>query len=127
MLAADLKETVLIPDFTFRHPDGRIALLEIMGYWRPEYLKRELDKLRRAQRKDLIVAVSSNFNISEDDFKDVPGGVFFFICTKSSPKTSEAYWIRSHHPHPDPRPPCARLAPCSASCSCGQSTPTLFT
>ncbi len=74
----NLKETVMIPDFTFRHPDGRTALLEIMGYWRPEYLKRKLEKLRRAQRRDLIVAVSSNLNVSEDDFKDVPGGVFFF-------------------------------------------------
>ena len=68
----------MIPDFAFRHPDGRTALFEIMGYWRPEYLRRKLDKLRRAQRHDLIVAVSANLNVSEDDFKDVPGGVFFF-------------------------------------------------
>lgn len=74
----NLKETVMIPDFTFRHPDGRSALLEIMGYWRPEYLRRKLDKLRQAQRQDLIVAVSSNLNVSEDDFANVPGGVFFF-------------------------------------------------
>ena len=74
----NLKETVMIPDFTFRHPDGRTALLEIMGYWRPEYLRRKLDKLRQAQRKDLIVAVSANLNVSKDDFSDVPGGVFFF-------------------------------------------------
>jgi hypothetical protein len=74
----NLKETVMIPDFAFRHPDGRTALFEIMGYWRPEYLRRKLDKLRRAQRHDLIVAVSANLNVSEDDFKDVPGGVFFF-------------------------------------------------
>ena len=58
--------------------DGRTALLEIMGYWRPEYLKRKLEKLRRAQRHALIIAVSSNLNVSEDDFKDIPGSVFFF-------------------------------------------------
>ena len=74
----NLKETVMIPDFAFRHPDGRTALLEIMGYWRPEYLKRKLEKLRRAQRRDLIVAVSSNLNVSEGDFKDIPGSIFFF-------------------------------------------------
>ena len=74
----NLKETVMFPDFTFRHPDGRTALLEIMGRWRTEYLKRKAEKLRRTQRRDLIVAVSSNPNISEDDFKDVPGGAFFF-------------------------------------------------
>jgi uncharacterized protein len=74
----NLKETVMIPDFAFRHPDGRIALFEIMGYWRPEYLRRKLEKLRKAQRHDLIIAVSSNLNVNEDDFKDVPGEVFFF-------------------------------------------------
>jgi uncharacterized protein len=74
----DLKETVMIPDFAFRHPDGRTALFEIVGFWRPEYLKRKLEKLRRAQRRDLIVAVSSKLNVSEEDFDDVPGGVFFF-------------------------------------------------
>jgi len=74
----NLKETVMIPDFAFRHADGRTALVEIMGYWRPEYLRRKLEKLRRAQRKDLIVAVSQNLNVSEDDFADIPGGVFFF-------------------------------------------------
>ena len=68
----------MIPDFAFRHPDGRTALFEIMGYWRPEYLRRKLQKLRQAQRRDLIIAVSSNLNVSEDDFKDVPGEVFFF-------------------------------------------------
>ena len=74
----DLKETVMVPDFAFRHPDGRTALLEIVGYWRPEYLKRKLEKLRRAQRGDLIVAVSDKLNVSQEDFGDIPGGVFFF-------------------------------------------------
>jgi uncharacterized protein len=74
----NLKETVMIPDFAFRHPDGRTALLEIMGYWRPEYLRRKLEKLRKAKRKDLIVAVSGNLNVDEEDFVEVPGGVFFF-------------------------------------------------
>jgi predicted nuclease of restriction endonuclease-like RecB superfamily len=74
----NLKETVMIPDFTFRHPSGRTALLEIVGFWRPEYLRRKLEKLRQARRKDLIVAVSRDLNVSEEDFADVPGGVFFF-------------------------------------------------
>ena len=37
----NLKETVFIPDFAFRHADGRTALMEIVGYWRPEYLKKK--------------------------------------------------------------------------------------
>jgi len=74
----NLHETVFIPDFMFRHTDGRTALLEIVGFWRPEYLRRKLDKLRRAKRHDLIVAVSEHLNVSEEDFRDVPGYVFFF-------------------------------------------------
>ena len=68
----------MIPDFAFRHPDGRTALLEIVGFWRPEYLRRKLEKLRQAQRRDLIVAVSRDLNVSEEDFAGLPGGVFFF-------------------------------------------------
>lgn len=74
----NLKDTVFIPDFAFRHPDGRTALLEIVGFWHPDYLRRKLDKLRRANRRDLVVAVSRDLNVEEDDFKDVPGHVFFF-------------------------------------------------
>lgn len=74
----NLKETVMIPDFTFHHPDGRTALLEIVGYWRPEYLRRKLEKLRRAGRSDLIIAISSRLNVSQDDLKDLSGEAFFF-------------------------------------------------
>ena len=31
---------VIIPDFRLVHADGRSVLLEIVGYWRPEYLTR---------------------------------------------------------------------------------------
>ncbi len=34
--------SVIIPDFRFVHPDGRSFLLEIVGYWQPEYLKKEI-------------------------------------------------------------------------------------
>ena len=74
----NLKETVFIPDFAFRHADGRTALMEIVGYWRPEYLKKKLMKLRRSSRDDMVVAVSANLNVGEEDFTDVPGSVFFF-------------------------------------------------
>ncbi len=74
----NLKNTVFIPDFAFRHPDGRTALLEIVGFWHPDYLRRKLDKLRRASRRDLVVAVSRDLNVQEDDLEDIPGHVFFF-------------------------------------------------
>jgi Uncharacterized conserved protein len=75
----NLKDTVFIPDFAFRNKtDGRIGLLEIVGFWRSDYLKRKLDKLKRAGLQNLIVAVSENLNASREDFEEVPGSVFFF-------------------------------------------------
>ncbi|MEF8826881.1 MAG: DUF790 family protein, partial [Halapricum sp.] len=34
----DLGDEVMIPDFALEHPDGRRAILEIVGFWTPEYL-----------------------------------------------------------------------------------------
>ncbi len=75
----NLKDTVFIPDFTFKHQeDGRVALLEIVGFWRSDYLRRKLDKLRRAGLSNLVIAVSNTLKVSEEDFEDIPGSVFFF-------------------------------------------------
>lgn len=74
----DLKGTVFVPDFALRHADGRVAHVEIMGFWHPDYLRRKLDKLRRAAMPDLIVAVSERLNAGADDFRDIPGPVLFF-------------------------------------------------
>jgi predicted nuclease of restriction endonuclease-like RecB superfamily len=74
----NLKDTVFIPDFAFRHTDGRTALLEIVGFWRPDYLQRKLMKLKRAGRADMVVAVSADLNVGEADLRDVPGSVLFF-------------------------------------------------
>lgn len=38
----DLKDTVMIPDFAFSHPDARQALMEIVGFWTPDYLQKKL-------------------------------------------------------------------------------------
>jgi len=74
----DLKGTVFVPDFALRHPDGRTVHLEIMGFWRPDYLRRKLGKLRRAAMPDLIVAVSERLNVGADDVADLAGPVLFF-------------------------------------------------
>ncbi|HWP49182.1 MAG TPA: DUF790 family protein [Candidatus Limnocylindrales bacterium] len=75
----NLKDTVFIPDFAFRHRrDGRVGLLEIVGFWRTDYIERKLTKLRRAGLQNLIIAVSQDLKVSESAFKEVPGSVFFF-------------------------------------------------
>lgn len=64
----DLGDTVFIPDFKFKRPDGRLALLEIVGFWTPEYLQKKLDKLNRTNRNDIIFAVSESLNCSRSNF-----------------------------------------------------------
>jgi predicted nuclease of restriction endonuclease-like RecB superfamily len=48
---------LLVPDFVFRHEDGTEVLLEIVGYWTPEYLDEKFKKLGGLQAPNLIVAV----------------------------------------------------------------------
>ena len=81
----DLKDTVMIPDFAFLHPDGRRALMEIVGFWTPDYLQKKLWKLKRAAIPNMIIAVSDQLNCSTEDFRDIPGEVLFFK-TRIKPK-----------------------------------------
>ena len=60
---------VFIPDFTFKHADGRTASLEIVGFWTPEYLKNKLSKLKRFEGENIIVAVPEVLNCARDNFK----------------------------------------------------------
>lgn len=82
----NLKDTVFIPDFAFRHPDGRTALLEIVGFWHPDYLRRKLEKIQRANRPDIIIAISQSLRVSEETLEKLPGHAFFFK-TRIDPKS----------------------------------------
>lgn len=72
--------SVMIPDFRITHPDGRSFVLEVIGYWRPEYLKRKFQQLRKVDCENLIIAVSDRLNLGEAgvDLKDLPVKVVFF-------------------------------------------------
>ncbi len=61
----DLGAMIFIPDFRLVHEDGRSILLEIVGYWRPEYLRRKFEKIRRSGRQDLLLAVSSRLKLED--------------------------------------------------------------
>jgi predicted nuclease of restriction endonuclease-like RecB superfamily len=68
-------DTVMIPDFSFTHrQDGRRALLEIVGFWHPNYLQRKLDKVRQAGREDLILLIYESVNVAEGAFEKVSAG-----------------------------------------------------
>jgi predicted nuclease of restriction endonuclease-like RecB superfamily len=75
-----LPGSVMVPDFRLVHPDGRNVLLEIVGYWRPEYLRKKFAQVRRAGRKDVILAVSERLNLERAGVKrdDIPARVVWF-------------------------------------------------
>ena len=68
----------MLPDFGVEHPDGRRAILEIMGFWTPEYLSEKLAKIRAADADNLLIAVSERLDCSADDFEGIDDRVLWF-------------------------------------------------
>ncbi|PSO57883.1 MAG: hypothetical protein BRC47_05620 [Cyanobacteria bacterium QS_7_48_42] len=79
--------SVMIPDFRLVHPDGRDFLLEILGYWRPEYLRKKFAQVRHADADNLILAISERLNLEKTGvkFTNVPAKIVWFK-DKLSPK-----------------------------------------
>ena len=48
---------LFLPDFTLRHADGREALVEIVGFWTPEYLDEKVRKIAAAGLDNLVLVV----------------------------------------------------------------------
>jgi predicted nuclease of restriction endonuclease-like RecB superfamily len=74
-----LGDTVMIPDFALTHKkDGRRVLIELVGFWTREYLRRKVEKVRAAQRSDLLLLVYEGINLTPDKLEDIPGEVLYF-------------------------------------------------
>ena len=74
-----LGDRVMIPDFALTHrADGRRALVEIVGYWHPDYLRRKVSKVREAERRDLILLVYEGVNLTRERLRDAPNEVLYF-------------------------------------------------
>jgi uncharacterized protein len=75
-----LPGSVMIPDFRLVHPDGREYLLEIVGYWRPEYLQKKFYQVRNGDTDNLILAVSERLNLDKAGvkFTDLPNKLIWF-------------------------------------------------
>ncbi|MEL6495199.1 MAG: DUF790 family protein [Cyanobacteria bacterium J06623_7] len=75
-----LPGSVMIPDFRLVHPDGREFLLEIVGYWRPEYLQKKFYQVRNSEADNLILAVSERLNLEKAGvkFTDLPNMLIWF-------------------------------------------------
>jgi predicted nuclease of restriction endonuclease-like RecB superfamily len=50
-------QKTFVPDFTLRHEDGTEVLLEIVGFWTPEYLAAKRETLRLFRRHHILLAV----------------------------------------------------------------------
>ena len=50
-------QRVFIPDFVFRHDDGREVPMEVIGFWTDEYLKEKVETLRLFRDRPIILAV----------------------------------------------------------------------
>lgn len=79
--------SVMIPDFRLVHPDGRTYLLEIVGYWRPDYLRKKFSQVRQSDCQTLILAISERLNLEKAGIKvsEIPAKIVWFK-TKLSPK-----------------------------------------
>ena len=72
-------DSVLIPDFSFTNiRDGRRALVELAGFWHPEYLRRKAWKLQQAGRRDVVLVAYQSVNTTPETWADVPGEVLLF-------------------------------------------------
>lgn len=70
---------VLIPDFVLKHKvDGRVALVEVLGFWKKEYLEARVELLRLYAPKNLVLAVPWRLRGAEEELTKVPAEVMFF-------------------------------------------------
>ena len=68
-LAIDVSGTLIFPDFELRHRQdtSKTWLLEIAGFWTPEYVAKKLDLLRRAGIKNLILCIDADRDCAAGD------------------------------------------------------------
>lgn len=53
-------QQVFVPDFVFEHGDGQRVMLEIVGFWTPEYLQAKLETLARFADRPVLLAVADS-------------------------------------------------------------------
>jgi predicted nuclease of restriction endonuclease-like RecB superfamily len=73
--AITIGSRAFFPDFTLRHESGFAALVEVVGFYTPEYLRAKLSALRGAASRPLIVCVDESLACDDGD---VPGEVLRF-------------------------------------------------
>lgn len=76
-------QRVFIPDFAFQHDDGRTVLMEVIGFWTPEYLEAKRATLRLFGNQRILLAVAEPLT---HRLPDLPGD---FVVFKSALKVED--------------------------------------
>lgn len=100
-----LGDTVMIPDFTFfdEQDESRQVLVELVGFWHPQYLRRKIEKVRAAQCAHMLLLVYKGLNVTEEVFQEVASEVLFFQqkpVLKEVMETVDAIAERVYGPRP---------------------------
>jgi hypothetical protein len=53
-------QKVFVPDFVLRHESGKSVLMEIVGFWTPEYLQAKLQTLQAFRDQPILLAVAES-------------------------------------------------------------------
>ena len=97
----------MIPDFvlTDTHDETRRILIELVGFWHPNYLRRKVEKVRAANCEHLLLLVYKGLAVTEEDFQDAASEVIFFQqkpVLKEVMETVEAMAERVYGPRRKP-------------------------
>src|SRR5260370_42101233 len=99
----------MIPDFvlTDKNDEARRILIELVGFWHPNYLRRKVEKVRAANCAHLLLLVYKGLKVTEEEFQDAASEVIFFQqkpVLKEVMETVEAMAERVYGPRPKPEP-----------------------
>jgi len=64
-------QKVFVPDFLFVHQDGRRALLEVVGFWTPEYLEEKRKTLALFSQHKIILAIAASVAWSHEQSSEL--------------------------------------------------------
>jgi uncharacterized protein len=100
-----LGDTVMIPDFALidEADETRKILIELVGFWHPNYLRRKVEKVRTANCAHLLLLVYQGLNVTEEAFEASASEVIFFQSKpvlKEVMQTVEAMANRIYGPGP---------------------------
>jgi predicted nuclease of restriction endonuclease-like RecB superfamily len=75
-----LGDTIMVPDFVLvdSKDENRRILIELVGFWHPNYLRRKVEKVHAANCAHLLLLVYKGLNVTEEAFQDAASQVIFF-------------------------------------------------